>query len=120
MEIYSDGSSKTTSDNQLEYTEIERLVCVNDEDDDVLDTCKAAEGLRWGDGVALWTHTRFKPSLDAFIEEIPASWSCSLVFKAIQRGMETATVAARWAAKQDAIRKRFESSMRSWARRAAR
>ena len=41
------------------------------------------------------THTRFKPSLDAFIEETAASWIRSLVFKAIQRGMETATVAAR-------------------------
>jgi len=41
------------------------------------------------------THTRFKPSLDAFIEETAASWIRSLVFRAIHRGMETATVAAR-------------------------
>ena len=123
MENYSDSTSETSADEQLEKAQIEGLVGVNDEDDDVLNTCQAAERFvkcslkkmcRW------WTHVRFKPSLEAFIEDIAAFWICSFVFNAIQRGIETATVAARWAAKQDAMRKAFESSMRSWARRAAR
>jgi len=90
MENYSDGSSKTSSGNQLE---IERLLGVNDEAGDILDTCQAAGrlvslwfGRRWGDGVVLWLHTRFEPCLDASTEGIPAFWICLLVFKAIQRG----------------------------------
>jgi len=46
----------------------------------------------------------------ALIEEITAFWICSFVFDSIQRNMETAAVAARWAAaKQDALRKVFGS-----------
>jgi len=39
MEIYSDGTSETGPDEQLEYTQIEGLVGVNYEDDDVFDRC---------------------------------------------------------------------------------
>jgi len=38
-------------------------------------------------------------SLNACIEENEAFWSCSFLFNAIQHGIETATVAAHWAAK---------------------
>ena len=49
------------------------------------------ESCGWGCGLT--------PSLDACIEENGAFWSCSFYFNAIQRGIETAAVAARWAAK---------------------
>jgi len=44
MESYSDGTSETRSDDELEYTQIERFVGVNGEDDDTLDTCQAGGG----------------------------------------------------------------------------
>jgi hypothetical protein len=42
---YSDGTSKTGSDEELEYTQIERFVDINDEDDDILDTSEAGARL---------------------------------------------------------------------------
>jgi hypothetical protein len=41
MEAYSDGTSKTSPDDQLEYTQIEGLVDVNNEDDNVFNRCQA-------------------------------------------------------------------------------
>jgi len=45
LEIYSDGTSETSADEQLEKAQIEGFVGVNDEDDDILDTCQATERL---------------------------------------------------------------------------
>jgi len=43
MEIYSDGTSETGHEDQLEYTQIESLVGFNDEDDAVIDRCQSGE-----------------------------------------------------------------------------
>ena len=44
MEIYSDGTSETGhEDHQLEYTQIENLVGVDDDDDAVFDRCQSGE-----------------------------------------------------------------------------
>jgi len=43
MGIYSDGTSETGHEDQLEYTQIESLAGVDDEDDAVFDRCQSGE-----------------------------------------------------------------------------
>ena len=44
LETYGNDGSETRSDDELEQTQVEGLVGINDKDDDIFDTGEAAEG----------------------------------------------------------------------------
>jgi len=46
MEIYSDGTSEASHEDQSEYTQIDGLVGINDEDNVVFDGCQSGSGER--------------------------------------------------------------------------
>ena len=56
LETNGNDGSETCSDDELEQTQVEGLVGVNDEDDDIFDTGEAAEGS--GSVMRGWTKRR--------------------------------------------------------------